>query len=132
MSDTKVPSFGVIAWVDLTVPNAEETKNFYEDVIGWKAEPVSMGEYNDFNMTSPETGDPMTGVCHAKGLNKDLPPNWMVYITVTNLSESLSKVEARGGRVIKPVTSMGEYGSYAVIEDPAGAVCALYEQKNTG
>lgn len=130
MSDTKNPTFGMIAWVDLTVPNAEETKNFYEDVIGWKAEPVSMGDYNDFNMTSPETGEPVTGVCHAKGVNEDLPANWLVYITVTNLAESVSKVKTNGGKLIKPITSMGEYGSYAVIEDPAGAVCALFEQKS--
>jgi len=130
MSETKVPTFGMIAWVDLTVPNAEETKSFYENVIGWKAEPVSMGDYNDFNMTSPETGDPVTGVCHAKGINEDLPPSWLVYITVADLADSVSKVEASGGKLIKPVTSMGDYGSFAVIEDPAGAVCALYEQKN--
>jgi predicted enzyme related to lactoylglutathione lyase len=130
MSDKKNPTFGMIAWVDLTVPNAEETKNFYEDVIGWKAEPVSMGDYNDFNMTSPETGEPVTGVCHARGVNEDLPPNCLVYITVADLADSVSKVETNGGKLIKPFTSMGEYGSYAVIEDPAGAVCALFEQKN--
>jgi predicted enzyme related to lactoylglutathione lyase len=130
MSDKKEPTFGMFAWFDLTVPNAEETKNFYEEVVGWKAEPVSMGEYDDFNMTSPETGDSVTGVCHAKGVNEGLPPVWIVYITVKNLEESVARVGAKGGKIIKPVTSMGEYGSIAIIEDPAGAVCALYEQKN--
>lgn len=131
MSDLINKDFGAIAWVDLTVPNAEETKIFYEEIIGWKPEPVSMGDYDDFNMTSPLTGDPVTGICHAKGVNEELPPQWLVYITVANIEESVSKVEQMGGRIIKMPTSMGDFGKFSVIQDPAGAVCALYEQKNS-
>ena len=89
MADEAKPAIGTIGWIDLTVDNAEQLRDFYAAVTGWKPEPVVMGGYDDFNMTSPETGIPAAGVCHARGANKGLPPAWMVYIVVADLGELL-------------------------------------------
>ncbi len=43
-------TIGGIGWRDLTCENAEGLRDFYEDVVGWQSSPVSMGDYNDFNM----------------------------------------------------------------------------------
>lgn len=43
---------GEIGWIDLTVAPAEAVADFYRAVVGWRKEPTSMGDYNDFNMTS--------------------------------------------------------------------------------
>ena len=72
---------GTITWFDLTVPNAKEIKEFYSKVVGWKSEPVSMGDYNDFNMNLPAGDETVTGICHARGGNADIPAQWMIYIT---------------------------------------------------
>ena len=40
----KKQEIGTITWTDLTVSNAEEIKDFYEKVTGWKPEPLSIGE----------------------------------------------------------------------------------------
>jgi predicted enzyme related to lactoylglutathione lyase len=45
---------------------------------------------------------------------------------VANLDESLSQCAERGGKAHGPARAAGE-GRCAVIEDPAGAVAALYE-----
>ena len=74
-----------IGWIDLTVDNAEEVKSFYEKVVGWKSEGVNMGDYDDFNMLTPD-GDAVTGICHARGPNADIPAQWLIYITVDNLN----------------------------------------------
>lgn len=119
---------GSIGWVDLTVPNAEKVKDFYSNVIGWKPENVSMGDYNDFNMTSPDTGEPNAGICHKKGVNESLPSVWMLYFIVDDINNSLRQVEISGGKVLVNPKTMGGQGTFAVIEDPSGAVCALFEQ----
>ena len=119
---------GSMGWLDLTVANADEVRDFYSSVIGWKPENVSMGDYNDYNMTSPENGEPCAGVCHKKGVNEKLPSVWMVYFIVENMNESVKQVKSLGGKVLVEPKNMGGQGQYAVIEDPAGAVCALYEQ----
>ncbi len=47
---------GTIGWTDLSVTDAEAMRKFYSEVVGWTADPVDMGGYNDFNMTPPATG----------------------------------------------------------------------------
>ena len=126
MSDDNRPPTGTIAWHDLTVGNAENFRDFYRDVVGWRPEPVSMGEYDDYNMVAPSTGDPAAGVCHARGSNADLPAVWLVYIIVDDLEAAMTKCESLGGQVIRRPAKPGP-GTFCVIRDPAGAVCALYQ-----
>ena len=117
---------GSIIWADLTVPDAVKVKSFYSSVVGWKPEPVSMGDYSDFSMNSPETGRTIVGICHTKGVNADLPPQWLIYFTVKNVDESAEKCKSNGGKIIAGPRNMGKYGRYCVIQDPAGAVAALF------
>lgn len=120
-------NLGTIAWLDLTVPNADQVRDFYVSVAGWKPEPVAMGDYNDYNMLSPE-GTPVAGVCHARGVNLGLPAQWMIYIMVADLDTSVTSCRNLGGKIIREPTKMGPMGRYAVISDPAGAVAALFEK----
>jgi uncharacterized protein len=120
---------GGIGWVDLTVTDAEEVRDFYRDVAGWTASEVSMGTYDDFCMSEPGTGTPAAGVCHARGENADVPPQWIVYVRVFDLDASLARCAERGGRVVAGPRSFGEGRHYAVIQDPAGAVSAIYEDR---
>jgi uncharacterized protein len=117
---------GTICWTDLTVPNADEIKSFYEGVVGLRSEPHDMGEYHDFNMIAPSTGDCVTGICHARGENASVPPQWLVYFAVESVEASAQKCVAMGGEVLDGPRLMGA-SMFAVIKDPAGAVCALYQ-----
>jgi len=127
MSNSSKPEIGSITWFDLTVPDAEKVKDFYSKVVGWKSAPVSMGDYNDYNMNSPENGKTNAGICHRRGTNAELPSQWLLYITVKNVDESAKVCKENGGKIIVDPKYMGTYGRYCVIEDPAGAVCALFE-----
>jgi hypothetical protein len=49
---------GAIAWVDLTVPDAEAIRDFYSQVVAWKSEGVDMGGYKDFNMLAGKAERP--------------------------------------------------------------------------
>lgn len=121
------PEIGSITWCDLTVPNAEEVKTFYEKVIGWKADPVSMGDYDDYSMIAPESNKIAAGICNAKGINAKLPPQWLIYITVENVDTSAQTCLELGGRVLVEPKTISNYGRFCVIQDPAGAICALFK-----
>lgn len=121
---------GSIVWCDLTVPNAESVKDFYSSVVGWKANPISMGDYNDFTMQSPGTSNDVVGICHARGDNADIPSQWMPYFKIENLDQSLQDVERLGGKAISSMKHYGSVSRYIIIEDPAGAVCVLFEDKS--
>lgn len=122
-------NIGSIGWIDLTVKNAEEIRDFYSKVIGWKSENVPMGSYFDFNMVNPESGDPKAGICHKRGINKDSPSGWIIYFIVEDIFKSLEEVKNNGGKIIIEPKDMGNQGAFAIIEDPSGAVCALFQQK---
>ena len=126
MSEGK-PEVGSIGWIDLTIENAEEIRDFYTTVVGWKAGEVGMGDYSDFTMNTPDTGAATAGVCHARGTNVGLPQQWLLYIVVADLDRSLAACGERGGSIVREARDMGSHGRYAVIRDPAGAVCALFE-----
>jgi predicted enzyme related to lactoylglutathione lyase len=127
MSDTQGADVGAITWTDLTVNNAEAVRDFYSQVVGWQTEPVDMGGYSDFNMKSPTSQKTIAGICHARGANADLPAQWLLYITVENVDASATRCVELGGKVITGPKGMEGYGRYCVIQDPAGAVSALFE-----
>ena len=118
---------GQIGWIDLTVADATALRDFYRGVAGWTPAPVDMDGYQDYCMAPPGETQPVAGICHARGQNSGLPPVWLVYITVADLEESLRQCRERGGKIVREATSMGSHGRFAVIADPAGAVCALFQ-----
>jgi hypothetical protein len=123
MSEQMKP--GTIGWVDLTVDDAPALRDFYARVVGWKPDPVPMGGYDDYSMIAPEADRPVAGVCHRRGPNELLPPVWMIYIVVKNLEESLTAVEALGGKVVSRPGKPGP--GHAVIQDPSGVFSTLYQ-----
>lgn len=116
---------GAVGWLDLTVEDAPALRDFYASVVGWTYQGVDMGGYEDFTLEDA-AGEPVAGVCHARGGNAGLPPAWLAYVVVRDLDAALDAARALGGDVVKPATAMGE-ARWAVIRDPVGAVLALYQ-----
>ena len=125
MSEEKRPAPGTLAWCDLTVPDAAKVQEFYAAVAGWRTEPVSMGEYDDFNMIPAGGKEAVAGVCHARGGNADLPPQWLIYVVVEDADASAAKTREQGGEVVVEPRALAG-GRFCVVRDPAGAVLALY------
>jgi hypothetical protein len=126
---------GQVLWTDLTVPNADEVRDFYQAVIGWSASGVDMGGYEDYSMLAP--GDPMAktteeakmvaGVCHTRGDNADMPAQWLIYVGVDDLDRARTATEEKGGKIVTKIKSFGK-DRFCVVSDPAGAVIGLYEK----
>ncbi len=119
---------GRIAWIDLTVSDAAATRDFYRQVVGWSVQDIDVGDaserYADFHMCG-EHGDAAAGVCHARGVNLELPPVWMIHLPVGDLAESVRRVREDGGEVIQTTRASDGESARAVIRDPVGAHLAL-------
>jgi hypothetical protein len=124
MSDTPTP--GEICWQDLTVENATALRDFYCATTGWTATEHAMGEYSDYCMNLPGSGKTIAGVCHARGSNAGIPPQWLIYIAVQNLDHSMEQCTTLGGEIVDGPRDMGGK-RFCVIKDPAGAVAGLIE-----
>lgn len=121
------PRTGLIKWADLTVDNAEDVRDFYAGVVGWNAVGLPVGDREDFVMAHPETGDPAAGICHQAGDLVGLPQQWLVYVTIDDLDDSIAACNELGGKVVFGPRDSETMGRWCVVEDPAGAVMALTE-----
>ncbi len=124
MTDSPTPPYGKPAWFDLSVPDADSVKDFYSAVCGWTSGALDMGGYSDYTMATP-TGEVVAGVCHARGPNANLPPVWLMYVSVPSLEDAVETVRQNGGSILEERVNDG----MAVVRDPAGAVFALWQQK---
>jgi len=138
MSEQPKQVIGEIVWRDLTVDDASGVRDFYADVVGWQTMGMDMpapedgpgaGEpYQDYVMQSVDPDgetDAVGGVCHARGGNRGIPPQWLLYVRVADLDASVAAATARGGEVLHGPRTMGN-GRMAVVRDPAGAVLGLW------
>jgi uncharacterized protein len=121
MAESKL---GTVAWVDLTVADADCARDFYRAVVGWEPSPVKMGDYDDFNMRTPGAQKPAAGICHARGENAKLPAQWMIYVPVKDLAASIAACEKFGGTLLARLSA-----TLCVIQDPAGAVMAIMQDE---
>jgi predicted enzyme related to lactoylglutathione lyase len=125
-SDSKVGSIGSIGWIDMSTADASGVRDFYKAVVGWDTEDVDMGGYADYVMKAPDSGDGVAGVCHARGSNAELPPGWLIYITVADVEASAAACTKHGGKVLVEPRGLAG-GRFCVVEDPGGSVAALYQ-----
>jgi predicted enzyme related to lactoylglutathione lyase len=116
---------GTIVWHDITVPDADGLRDFYTGVMGWTVHNVDMPGYQDYAMMAGDT--PVAGVCHARGSNANMPPQWLIYVQVADVAATCKEAIRRGGDVIEGPRDMGGK-SFAVIKDPAGAVIGVYQE----
>lgn len=126
MGETGKTEIGAVGWFDLTVPDAGRVRAFYEQVVGWTSTGHDMGEYEDYEMSTPQ-GRRVAGVCHARGDNAGVPPQWMLYVNVADLAASLERCRALGGEVLGEVRDLGSYGRLCYVKDPSGAAIALIQ-----
>lgn len=121
-------TIGKFLWTDLTVPNATELKVFYKEVIGWEEHAVVMTDgddtYDDYAMMI-DKDTPAGGICNKRGINANIPSQWISYINVANVEESLNKALQLGGKLIHE--SRKKDGSYhfVIVQDPVGAVFGM-------
>ena len=122
---------GTFSWFDAGFPDVDGAKRFYGEVLGWSF------------VDSPMGGGEMYTMCQVKGLDvaamfpqrpemraAGVPPYWQSYISVANVDELAAKVEGLGGKVMMPPFDVMEEGRMTLVQDPTGAVVALWQAKN--
>ena len=116
---------GKVLWTDLTVENAREVSEFYGAVVGWTFSEQPVADYVDFNVHNGD--EVIAGICHKKGTNANLPSQWLNYVIVPDMAESIKNVLALNGKVLDGPKPMGK-DLIAVIQDPAGACMAIMQE----
>ncbi|HLW59338.1 MAG TPA: VOC family protein [bacterium] len=123
-----VNEIGAMCWNELMTSDTEAAGRFYKTTFGWNAEQVDMGE--DGTYTIFKIGEKqISGMMKRPPRLKDVPPNWLTYFAVTNVDDMAKKAASLGGKIFQPPMDIPDIGRFAVIQDPQGAVFALFKPK---
>src|SRR5881392_1091381 len=124
------PKTGEVSWNELVTKDTKAAAAFYGKLFGWQSAPFTpqgtppgAPPYTLFKIDPDTMGvGGMMQVPHP-----DVPSQWVPYVVVENIEQSLSKANQLGAKTCVPVMSIGEIGRIAVIQDPQGATIGLHE-----
>jgi len=110
-----------ICWFEIATRDIEKSKKFYDSVFDWELKK----DENFPDMEMIETGERPSGAIF-KG-PPEMPLALSVYFQVTDVNETLKKVEDAGGRIIMPRTDIPSVGWFAVFLDIEGVAISIFE-----
>src|SRR5436305_14435243 len=115
-------SHGKISYLEIPPITAEASAGFYRSIFGWTVRKRGDGE-----LAFDDTG----GVSGTWVKESDRTPDerTRTYIMVDVIADTLKRIEAAGGRVLTPRTTIGSgMGAFAIFADPVGNEFGLYEE----
>jgi hypothetical protein len=115
-----VNAAGALSWNELATPDLDASAGFYKDMFGWTMERLE-GD-TPYMTIKTEDGEYNGGMRPA---TEHEPPYWLVYFGSDDIDASIAKAGELGATTLVPSTFIG-MGSIAVLQDPQGAVFALF------
>jgi hypothetical protein len=130
MQEVKRYPAGTFSWADLGTTDAAAAKQFYTRLFGWQAHDMPAGPEGVYVMLTLH--DKEVAALYEMGAEHrppDMPPHWNSYISVDDLDATTEKVASLGGTVLAPPMDVMEAGRMAMVQDPTGAVFALWQPR---
>ena len=113
-----------VVHVEIPAANVNSAARFYQDLLGWKVQPVP-----EMNYTMWEAADGSGG--GFPEVSADSPAGQvLVYIDSDDIEVDLKNVEKLGGKVLYPKTEIPGMGWFATFKDPTGNVLGLFTSMN--
>lgn len=121
-----VNTFGAMSWNELATRDLPGAMAFYGPLLGWDFHKVDGMDYYTAHVAGRTNGG-LLAIAPQWG---DMPPNWSVYFSVTDIDAAVAKVTELGGVIHQPPMEAGSAGRMAIIGDPTGAVVTLIQVVN--
>ncbi len=121
--DPPTPIEGTFFWNEYLTHDLDATLAFYNGLVPHEVT-VSKTE-SDASYAVIKHGGSRAGVFRVPDSQKDVPPNWLPYVFVTDPAGLAARVTGLGGRVLLAPRPEIRKGTLAVVADPTGAVVAL-------
>lgn len=123
------PNPNPVNWFEIPVNDLDRAKDFYEHVLETE---LSLNEMGPLQMawfpTAADAAGSTGTLIKAEGYTPS-HDGTMVYFGVENIDATLGRVAEKGGKILNPKMSIGEYGFVAHFEDSEGNRVALHSKK---
>lgn len=119
---------GTFCWVELGTTDGEAAKKFYTQLFEWDFTDNPVGPSGVYTILKQNGKD--VGALYqmpTEMTSNGVPPHWMSYISVANADESAAKAKSLGATLMKEPFDVYTMGRMAVIQDPTGAMFALWQ-----
>lgn len=128
MKISKTPS--APCWADLSTPDTDAARLFYQGLLGWRSEVVSGPRSEGYGLF--RSGDELVaGIGPTR--NPKEPSAWLPYYQSAGVDAVIARVKGNGGTVVTGPETIAEDGVFAVCQDPSGAAFGLWQPiTNTG
>lgn len=129
----EVPEYkpGTFCWVELGTSASAAAKDFYTKLFGWDFEDHPMGPagvYTIYKINGKDVG--ASYELMPEQTAQGVPPHWLSYVYVDSADEAAAKAKAAGATLLKEPFDVFTLGRMAVIQDPTGAVFAIWEGRD--
>jgi predicted enzyme related to lactoylglutathione lyase len=112
---------GQFVWHELITTDTAGASDFYPRIAGWKTQ--AWDNDNSYTMWVGEEG-PLGGIM---SLPKEATAShWMPYISTDDVAATVAAARELGATVCKETTQLPNGGSFAMLQDPQGAVFAIH------
>jgi predicted enzyme related to lactoylglutathione lyase len=111
---------GALCWNELATVDPDASAGFYRELFGWQIEPMEGASMPYLAIQNHDHGN---GGIRAAMENE--PTYWLVYFGSADPDGDTARATELGGTVLAPPMDIG-VGKIAVLQDPQGAVFALY------
>jgi predicted enzyme related to lactoylglutathione lyase len=112
---------GALSWNELATPDLDSSEKFYSGLFGWTATPFD-GSPMPYRTIANSAGHGNGGM---RNPGPGEPPYWLVYFGIDDIDSGLTSVERLGGSKMAGPIDLGP-GKIGIVQDPQGAVFALY------
>jgi predicted enzyme related to lactoylglutathione lyase len=114
---------GAVTWSEVITTDPKGASAFYSKTLGVSASEVPGMDYTMMRAG----GQDAAGAMKIKPEMGPVPPHWMVYFAVADVNTTVKKAQSLGGKVLMPKQDIPGQGSFAVLQDPQGAVFAVFK-----
>jgi uncharacterized protein len=116
---------GTLCWADLSTPEPEKAKQFYEGLFGWK---LIASERDSSGYLHIKNGEEFIGgVPPTSHRDPHTPAHWLAYFLVEDVDASTNKATELGARTYVPPMTIPNAGRFSVLADPQGAVFSVFQ-----
>ena len=113
-------------WAELWTSDTKAAAGFYRDVLGLKSmivDDISGEPY----MLMGRDGIARAGV--VKLPFEDVEPNWLPYILVESIKDTVDSIEKHGGNLVMAPCESADQVVAAIVSDPTGGVFAIQQRR---
>ena len=122
---------GTMSWADLATSDPRDAKRFYGGVFGWEFDDMPAGDGMTYTMCKLGRDD-VAALAEQQSQEREMgnPPHWNNYVTVEDVDASAGRATDLGGTVVLEPFDVLSAGRMAVIQDPTGAMLALWTPRD--